>query len=76
MPHEIAVLHVPGCTGGAATLAFALEIAEAKGEVSVIDVVIGDDASAVGHGFRGSPTVLVDGREMAPDPQMPIGTMG
>ncbi len=76
MNHTIAVLHVPGCRGGAAALDTAAEIAGERDDVSVADVVIQDDASAVAQGFRGSPTVLIDGREMAPDPQVPIGTMG
>jgi hypothetical protein len=76
MNHTIAVLHAPGCHGGAAALETASEIAGERDDVIVADVVIEDDASAVAQGFRGSPTVVIDGREMAPDPHVPIGTMG
>jgi hypothetical protein len=76
MPQTITVLHVPGCAGGAAALAIASKIADARADVSVSDVVIEDDATAVALGFRGSPTLLVDGREVEPDSQTPIGTMG
>ena len=76
MPHTITVLHVPGCAGGAAALAIASVIANARGDVAVVDVVIEDDATAVAHGFRGSPTVLIDGRDLEPDTEIPIGSMG
>lgn len=76
MNHTIAVLHVPGCRGGVATLEIAAEIARERDDVSVADVVIEDDAAAAARGFRGSPTVLIDGCEIAPDPQVPIGSMG
>ncbi len=76
MMHEIVVLHVPGCIGGAAALAIAAELAEVRGNVAVTEVVIEDDVAAAARAFRGSPTVLVDGREIAPDPGVPIGSMG
>jgi hypothetical protein len=76
VPHTITVLHVPGCVGGAAVLAEASGIAAARGDVSVVDVVIEDDAAAVAHGFRGSPTVLIDGRDLEPDTEIPLGSMG
>ena len=76
MNHTIAVLHVRGCSGGAAALETAFEIAGVRDDVTVADILIEDDASAVAQGFRGSPTVLIDGREMAPDPQVPLGSMG
>ena len=76
MKHTIAILHVPGCRGGAAALETAAEIAGERDDVTVDDILIEDDASAVAQGFRGSPTVLIDGAEMAPDPQVPLGTMG
>jgi hypothetical protein len=76
MPRDITVLHVPGCSGGTTALAVAAEIAQVDVDVSVTEVVIEDGASAAAHGFRGSPTVLIDGREMAPDPEVPLGSMG
>jgi len=76
MPHTITVLHVPGCAGGAAALAIASKMADARADVSVSDVVIEEDATAVAQGFRGSPTVLIDGRDLEPDTEIPLGTMG
>ena len=76
MPHTISVLHVPGCAGGAAALAVASGIAGARGDVGVSDVVIEDDAAAVARGFRGSPTVLIDGRDLEPDTEIPLGSRG
>ena len=76
MPHTIAVLHVPGCVGGAAALSIGSKIADTRTDVSVSDVVIEDDAAAVERGFRGSPTVLIDGRDLEPDTEIPIGSMG
>lgn len=76
MPHTITVLHVPGCVGGAAALAVASGIADARADVAVSDVVIEDDATAVARGFRGSPTVLIDGRDLEPETEIPLGSMG
>jgi len=76
MPHTITVLHVPGCTGGATALAIASGIAQARDDVSVGEVVIEDEATAVARGFRGSPTVLVDGRDLEPETEIPPGSMG
>lgn len=52
MPHSITVLHVPGCAGGAAARTIATKIADARPDVSVSDVVIEDDATAIARGFR------------------------
>ena len=76
MPHTITVLHVPGCAGGAAALAIAQGVAGARSDVTVGDMVIEGDADAVAHGFRGSPTVLIDGRDLEPGTEIPLGAMG
>jgi len=76
MPHEITVLHVPGCAGGAAALAIASRIAQARDDVSVSDVVVEDEATAVVRGFRGSPTVRIDGADLEPETEIPLGSMG
>jgi hypothetical protein len=39
-------------------------------------VIIEDEETALASGFRGSPTVLVDGREVAPDVEIAPGSMG
>jgi hypothetical protein len=76
MPHTITVLHVPGCAGGATALAIASGIADARGNVGVNDVAIEDNATALERGFRGSPTVIIDGRDLEPDTEIPLGSMG
>jgi hypothetical protein len=74
--HTITILHVPGCAGGRTALELASDIAEGRSDVSVRDVIIEEDAEAVTTGFRGSPTVLIDGQDIEQDPQTPIGSMG
>jgi hypothetical protein len=74
--HTIAVLHVPGCAGGHAALDLASDIARTRSDVKVRDVVIEAEVDAVATGFRGSPTVLIDGRDVELDPQTPVGAMG
>lgn len=76
MPHEITVLHVSGCAGGAAALAIASRIADSRNDVSVSDVAIEDKATAVARGFRGSPTVQIDGADLEPETEIPLGSMG
>jgi glutaredoxin len=76
MRHTITVLHVPGCTGGAAALALAARIAAARDDVAVAELVVEDEETALASGFRGSPTVLIDGRDLEPDTEIPPGSMG
>jgi hypothetical protein len=76
MPHSITVLHVPGCAGGAAALAISSGIAQARHDVIVRDVVIEDEATALARGFRGSPTLQIDGRDLEPETEIPLGSMG
>lgn len=76
MSHAITVLHVPGCSGGAHALAIAARIAAARDDVEVDGVVIEDEEAAVARSFRGSPTVLIDGRDLEPDTEIPIGSTG
>jgi len=44
--------------------------------VLVADSVVEAGSDAVTTTFRGSPTVLIDGGDIDPDPQTPIGSMG
>ena len=74
--HTITVLHVAGCAGGAAAIAIASRIAAARSDVSLIEVVVEEEATAVARGFRGSPTVQVDGRDIEPETEIPLGAMG
>lgn len=74
--HEIAILHVPGCAGGQAALEIASRIAVGRSDVAVRDVVVETRADAILNGLQGSPTVLIDGRDIQADPQTPVGSMG
>lgn len=74
--HTITVLHVPGCSGGRAALGLARSIADERDDVLVADSVVEAGSDAVTTTFRGSPTVLIDGGDIDPDPQTPIGSMG
>lgn len=74
--HTITILHVPGCAGGRAALDIAARIADSRDDVRVDDVMVEDESAGVAAKFRGSPTVLIDGRDIEPDPQTPIGSMG
>lgn len=76
MSHTITVLHAPGCHGGAAALTIAARIAEARDDVSVEEVVIEDEETAVARGLRGSPTVQIDEVDLEPDTEIPLGSMG
>jgi hypothetical protein len=76
MTHTITVLHVPGCSGGAAAFAIATRIAERRGDVTAVEVVIEDEATALARGFRGSPTVQIDGADLEPGTEIPPGAMG
>jgi len=74
--HKITVIHVPGCAGGRAALEIASDIGQVRADVAVEDVVVEDEEHGVVVGFRGSPTVLIDGSDIEPDPQTPLGSMG
>lgn len=74
--HTITILHTAGCEGAAATEPLARALAAARGDVAVETVLVEDEAQARALGFRGSPTVLVDGRDLDEEPQAPPGTMG
>lgn len=74
--HRIEILHVPDCAGGRAAVAVASAIAASRDDVEIAEVVITGPVEAVERGLRGSPTVLVDGREIEPEPGTPAGTMG
>lgn len=76
MSHAITILHVPGCHGGAAALAIAAGIAASRRDVGVEEVVVEDEATALARGFRGSPTVQIDGADLEPGTEIPPGSMG
>jgi hypothetical protein len=74
--HTVTILHVPGCAGGRVALDIASRISQARPDVRVDDVVIEGETDAIATGFRGSPTVLIDGIDIENDPQAPVGSMG
>jgi len=74
--HTITVLHVPGCAGGKAALQIASAIEQTRPDVAAEDVVIEAEEDGIARGFRGSPTVLIDGRDIEPNSQTPLGSMG
>jgi len=76
MPHTITVLHVPSCAGGAAAFAAASRLGAARDDVEVAEVLIEDEETALERGLRGSPTVLIDGRDLEQDTAIPPGSMG
>lgn len=45
-------------------------------DVTVEDVLIEDPGAAASLGFRGSPTVLIDGADIEPNSPTPVGSMG
>ena len=52
------------------------ELAAERTDIRVIDVLVEDEDQALAHGFRGSPTVLVNGRDVEADTLIPLGSMG
>ncbi len=66
---RIQVLFTPGCANGPRALALATEVAAALAPGAEVEAVtVATLAEAAGWGFPGSPTILVDGRDVEPDP--------
>jgi hypothetical protein len=65
---EIEVLTVPACPHRGETLARLREALVASGVVDAVvaERVIANPADAVAAGMRGSPTILVDARDLLP----------
>lgn len=74
--HIITVLHVDGCAGGSKAIDVALSVAATHPDVLVQDILIDDEAIALDSGFRGSPTVLIDGLDIEACQTIPLGAMG
>ncbi|MBK5210966.1 MAG: hypothetical protein JJE36_01365 [Coriobacteriia bacterium] len=51
-------------------------IGRVRADVAVEDIGVEDEEHGVVVGFRGSPTVLIDGSDIEPNPQTPLGSMG
>ena len=76
MAHTITVLNTEGCAGAPEAVRAARAIAASREDVMVETRLIEDEAQALEHGFRGSPTVVVDGADVEEQPQAAVGTMG
>lgn len=66
----VRVLHTEGCPNAAVARARVEEAAAGTAEVRIEVVVVTSPAEAAARGMRGSPSVLVDGR----DPFTPAAT--
>jgi hypothetical protein len=73
--HTTTILHTEGCLGAPMAEKLARSLAASRGDVTVEVVLVADDEQAVALGFRGSPTVLVDGEDIEPDSGIPLGAM-
>ncbi|MDY0087491.1 MAG: hypothetical protein RBS78_02930 [Coriobacteriia bacterium] len=74
--HTITVLHIAQCAGGMAALEIASALAHTRSDLTVEGVVITSAKQGAALGFRGSPTVLIDGKDIEADPRVPLGSMG
>ncbi len=64
---KVEILYFEGCPNHAPTVQRVREAADALGvDVEVIERNVGEIDDAASVGFRGSPTVLVAGREVEP----------
>lgn len=64
----------PGCGHGKKTLELVREVlAELAPDARVETVVVGTMDEAARLGFRGSPTVLIDGADIEPGPPGGVG---
>jgi hypothetical protein len=73
MSHTITILHTEGCLRGPEAEKVARSLATSRHDIKVEVVLIEDEAQAVPLGFRGSPTVLIDGVDIEPDSEIPLG---
>jgi len=73
--NEITILHVEGCSGAVEVSAVVSELAAARTDLAVIEVLVENETEALARNFRGSPTVLVNGRDVEADPRIPLGSM-
>jgi protein-disulfide isomerase len=73
--HTITILRTEGCLGAPEAEKLARSLAAARRDVTVEVVLVADEEQAVALGFRGSPTVLVNGEDVEPSPEIPLGTM-
>jgi hypothetical protein len=70
---NVTVLHAEDCPNLEPLMAVLRELLQNRGDVTVATTVVCTDDEAQRIGFRGSPTVLVDGRDPCPAPPGPVG---
>ena len=74
---QIRVLHTPQCAGTPRAIEEARAVVEELGIAAEIsDVLIESAEEAQESGFRGSPTMTIDGTDVEEDPQSPVGSFG
>ena len=73
--HTITILRTDGCRGAPEAERLARSLGASRRDVTVEVVLVADGEQAVALGFRGSPTVLVDGMDVEPSPEIPLGSM-
>lgn len=70
---EIRLQYFEGCPNWETTAEHLQTILEEGHAATVVHELIPDHATAEARGFRGSPTVLVDGVDPFPDDSRPVG---
>jgi len=73
--HTITILHTEGCLGAPEAEKLARSLAVDHDHITVEVMRVADQHQAAALGFRGSPTVLIDGEDIEPDSGIPLGTM-
>jgi hypothetical protein len=74
--HAITILYTAGCHGAPEAEQLVRSLAAGRDDITVEVVLVADDKhQAAALGFRGSPTVLIDGVDIEPDSGIPLGTM-
>ena len=68
MTTRIALLYIEGCPSHPPTRERLLDVAGELGvEAEIEEIAVGDEAQGARLGFLGSPTVLVEGRDLEAD---------
>ena len=74
---HIRVLHTPECAGTPRAIEEASAVVDELGIAAEIsDVLIESAEEAQELGFRGSPTMTIDGIDVEEGPQSPVGSFG
>ena len=74
-PHGVRRTHDGVRVGAPEAEKLARSLAASRSDVKVEALLVADETQAVALGFRGSPTVLVDGEDVEPASAIPLGSM-